>query len=275
MTGPDGPLAHRTLRSGAGTPLVLLPSFPLDVRMWDDVAALLPAGRTVVAVDPPGFGRSPGPAQVAGMLGTDATPSLETVADAVAATLAAAGIDRAVVAGLSMGGYVAMALLERHPRLVAGLALLDTRSTPDDDAARANRHRVADAVLATGTLDELAGTPRALLGADSREGRPELLERMAGWIDEGNPEGVAWAQRAMAARPDRTAVLTAFDGPAVVVVGDQDELTPVPTAEHLARALGDVELVVVPGAGHLTSLEDPAAVSSALARLLERVPERR
>lgn len=270
----DGPLALHTVRTGDGTPLVLLPSFPLDRRMWDDVAALLPPGPAVLVLDPPGFGTSPAPDAVARALGVDAAPALETAADAVAATVRAAGVDRAVVAGLSMGGYVAMALLERHPDLVAGLALVDTRSTPDDDAARANRHRVADAVETSGSLAELAGTPSALLGADSRVHRPELGDRMAAWIADATPDGVAWAQRAMAARPDRTAVLVGFTGPAVVVVGEQDEVTPVPTARHMAAALGDAEVVVVPGAGHMTSIEAPAAVAAALSRLLARVTQR-
>jgi pimeloyl-ACP methyl ester carboxylesterase len=266
----DG-LAVRTYATGPGVPLVLLPGFPFDCRMWDDVAALLPAERTVVALDPPGLGRSPGGEAVARALGLPDEPSLETAAEAVAATLRAIGIDRAAVAGLSMGGYVAMALLERHPALVAGLALLDTRSTADDDAARANRLRIADAVLATGSLDALSGMPSALLGAEHRERRPDLADRLRGWIVEQPPAGVAWAQRAMAARPDRTAVLASFEGPAAVVVGVQDEITPVAAAEHLVAALGDAELVVVPGAGHMTSVEAPGLVAAALARLLERV----
>ncbi len=267
----DDVLARHTYASGDGVPLVLLPSFPLDRRMWDDVAALLPGGRTVLALDPPGLGTSPDPAAVARSLGAGDEPSLETAADAVAATLRGAGVERAVVAGLSMGGYVAMALVERHPELVAGLALVDTRSTPDDDAARANRHRIADAVSATGTLEELAGTPRALLGRDSRGQRPDLVDRLRDWIGEQTPSGVAWSQRAMAARPDRTAVLAGFRRPAVVVVGDQDELTPVAAAEHLVAALPDAELVVVPGAGHMTTVEHPGPVADALVRLLDRV----
>ncbi|WNB84944.1 alpha/beta hydrolase [Cellulomonas sp. ATA003] len=97
---------------------------------------------------------------------------------------------------------------------------------------------------------------------------------MAAWIADATPDGVAWAQRAMAARPDRTAVLVGFTGPAVVVVGEQDEVTPVPTARHMAAALGDAEVVVVPGAGHMTSIEAPAAVAAALSRLLARVTQR-
>ena len=270
----DDGLARHTYATGTGVALVLLPGFPLDRRMWDDVAALLPGGRTVLALDPPGMGRSPRPTDVARALGVDPEPSLDTAADAVAAALRAAGIGRAVVAGLSMGGYTAMALLERHPGLVAGLALVDTRSTPDDDAARANRLRVADTVLAAGTLDALDGTPLSLLGADSRSGRPELVERLRGWIGDEGPEGVAWSQRAMAARPDRTSVLAGFVGPAVVVVGEQDELTPVSAAEHMVAALADAELVVVPEAGHMSSVEAPEPVAGALTRLLARVDAR-
>ncbi len=249
-----------TFAAGDGLPLVLLPGFPLDHRMWADVAALMPPDRTVVAVDPPGLGRS----------AADGEPSLESAADAVVATLGAHGISRAVVAGLSMGGYTALALVERHPALVAGLALVDTRSTPDDDAGRANRLRVADAVLAAGDVSELSGTPRALLGAPNRD-RADLVDQLATWIGEQAPAGVAWSQRAMADRPDRTAVLSGFAGPALVVVGATDDLTPVAAAEHMAAALPQVELVVVPRAGHMTSIEDPAAVAAALTRLLGRV----
>jgi pimeloyl-ACP methyl ester carboxylesterase len=267
----DGLLATHTYARGGGTPLVLIPGFPLDRRMWDDVATRLPAGVTVLAVDPPGLGRSPDGEVVGAALGVGPVPSLETSADAVAATLRAAGIRRVVVAGLSMGGYIAMALLERHPELVAGVALVDTRSTPDDDAGRANRLRVADSVLASGRLDELAGMPRTLLSPEN-QGRPDLVERVAGWIGEQRPLGVAWSQRAMAARPDRTTVLAACQVPAVVVVGEQDRITPVAAAEHMMDVLHDAaDLVLVPHAGHLTSVEDPDAVAEALTELVRRV----
>ena len=266
----DAALSVHTFAAGDGLPLVLLPGFPFDHRMWADVAAMLPPDRTVVAVDPPGLGRSAAGDAVAQALGAGPEPSLETAADAVAATLHAHGITRAVVAGLSMGGYTALALVERHPALVAGLALVDTRSTPDDDAGRANRLRVAEAVLAAGDLSELSGTPRALLGAANRD-RTDLVGQLATWIGEQSPAGVAWSQRAMAARPDRTAVLTGFTAPALVLVGADDELTPVAAAEHMAAALPQVELVVVPRAGHMTSIEDPATVAAALTGLLGRV----
>ncbi|WP_225753735.1 alpha/beta fold hydrolase [Actinotalea sp. Marseille-Q4924] len=269
----DGMLRLHVLRQGAPDrlPLVLLHGFPLDHRMWLDVTDLLPGDPTVLAPDLPGFGASPAGEDVAEALGapTDA-PSLDVAADAVAAALQDAGVERAVVAGLSMGGYVAMALLERHPGLVAGLGLIDTRSTADDDAARARRLDVAATVLAEMRVDAVFGMRTAVLGATNRVARPDLVDRIEGWIRDQGPAAVAWAQRAMASRPDRTEVLAGFDGPAVVVVGEEDELAPPPAAEHMVDVLRDVELTVVPRAGHMTSNESPEPVAAALAGLLRR-----
>ena len=192
------------------------------------------------------------------------------MADGVAATLRGAGVARAVVAGLSMGGYVAMALAERHADLLAGLALLDTRSGADADAARDNRLRVADAVLAEDSVEPVLGMRTTLLGATSRATRPDLVEHLETWIGDQGPRGVAWAQRAMAARPDRTAVLREVTCPALVVVGEQDELTPPEAARAMAEALGGCEVVVVPGAGHMTPIENPEPVAVALSGLLHR-----
>lgn len=255
----DGP-SHATR---TGVPLVLLHAFPFDARMWDDVGAAVPAGRHVLALDLPGHGQARGV--------TPDEPSLEASADAVASTLAELGIGAAVVAGLSMGGYVALALLERHPGLVAGLALLDTRSTPDTDQARANRLRVADAADATGTVDEVRPMARAVLGPTTLASRTEVVDRVAAWVDEQPPPGVAWTQRAMAARPDRTEPLAAFDGPALVLVGAEDAVTTVADAEHMSVALRDARLVVVPHAGHLSAVETPAVVADELEALARRV----
>jgi len=279
----DGLLAVHTYRVGpiAQVPLVLLHGFPVDHRMWDDVVDLLLGTRTVIALDLPGLGGSPSGEDVADALRVSGEPSLrvsgepslDTSADAVAATLRAAGVRRAVVAGLSMGGYVAMALVERHPDLVAGLGLLDTKSTADDDAARANRQRVADTVLADDHLEAVLGMRRALLGETSRELRPDLAERLERWIRDQGPAGVAWSQRAMAARPDRTAVLAGFAGPALVLVGAEDEATPLAAARHLEAALPAAELVVVAAAGHMSTIENPEPVAAALDALALRVDE--
>jgi pimeloyl-ACP methyl ester carboxylesterase len=243
-------------------PVVLLHAFPLDSRMWDDVAPLVPGPRNVLAVDLPGLGGSAGP--------WPSAPSLDDAADAVAQTLAAVDITRAIVVGLSMGGYVALALLDRHPGLIAGLGLLDTRSTADDDAARANRLRMAGELESSGTVDAVRPMARSLLGETSRTLRPELADRIDVLIDQQTPAGVAWSQRAMAARPDRTDALRRFVGPALVLVGDEDVAAPVAAAEHMVAALAAPHLVVVPHAGHLTAIEDPGAVAAAIGDLAGR-----
>ncbi|MBO1750843.1 alpha/beta hydrolase [Actinotalea sp. BY-33] len=269
----DGMLRLFTLREGRQEkmPLVLLHGFPLDHRMWHDVTDLLAGDRTVLAPDLPGFGASPTGPDIARTLSADvATPSVDVMADGVAAVLRAEGVERAVVAGLSMGGYVAMALLERHPDLVAGIGLVDTKSTADDDGARAKRFEVARTVRAEMRVDAVFGMRTSVLGATNRIARPDLVERIERWIRDQGPEAVAWAQEAMADRPDRTRVLEGYTGPAVVVVGDEDELSPVPAAEHMVGALREAELVVVRGAGHMTPNESPEPVASALATLLRR-----
>ncbi len=272
----DGMVRLHTLRRGVpgSLPLVLLHGFPLDHRMWLDVTDLLAGDRTVIAPDLPGFGTSPTGPDVAASLGADPSPSLDVMGDGVVAALRAAGVTRAVVAGLSMGGYVAMSIVQRHPELVAGLALIDTKSTADDDEARQKRLTIADTVVSQMRVDAVFGMRTSVLGATNRVARPDLVERIERWIRDQGPHAVAWAQRAMAARPDRTDVLRGYDGPSVVVVGDEDELSPVPAAEHMAAALQGTDLVVVPGAGHMTSNESPEPVASALTALLRRAEER-
>jgi len=255
---------HTYRTGGAGLPLVLLHGFPLDHRMWDAAAALVPGERPVLAVDLPGT-----PADHQEL----PEPSLDESADRVAAELRAAGVDRAVVAGLSMGGYVVLALLERHPDLVAGAGLVDSKSTADSDDARANRLRIAAEADQSGRVAPVRPMSTTLLGESSRTSRPELVDTLAGWIEDQRPAGVAWSQRAMAARPDRTDVLRAYTGAALVLVGDEDTVTPVEAAEHMAAAVPQAALVVVPRAGHMSALEQPAAVADALGELAQRADD--
>ena len=250
--------------TGPATALVLLHGFPVDHRMWDDVIGSLAVGIPVVAPDLPGLGDAAVP---------EGAPSLDRSADEVAALVEAAGHSRVVVAGLSMGGYVALALAERHPGLVAGLALVDTKSTADDEPARANRERVAGEVDASGSVDAVLGMVGSLLSDESVRERPDLPSTITGWIREQPPAGVAWSQRAMAARPDRSDVLAAFDGPVVVVVGEDDAVTPLAAAQNMTGTARDAELVTIPGAGHLSAVEAPGAVAEALDELLRREGE--
>jgi pimeloyl-ACP methyl ester carboxylesterase len=243
-------------------PLVLLHAFPLDSSMWDGVLPGVRGLARVIAVDLPGFGASPAPA---------GEPSLDAVADAVLETAHGLGHDRVVLAGCSIGGYVALAAVRRAPQRVAGLGLVDTTAEADGEEARTNRERIAQAVLGEAGTRALLPMLDTLLGPTSHAERPDVVQAVTDLVRAADPLAVAWAQRAMAARPDSTALLPAVAVPAAVVVGDEDGVTGPDLARAMTAALPDAVLAILPRAGHLSPLERPEPVAAALASLLVRV----
>jgi pimeloyl-ACP methyl ester carboxylesterase len=258
-------VAVHELHEGGGLPIVLIHAFPLDHRMWIDAAAALPTGIRAVAVDLPGQGFS--------SLGR-MEPEVDLVADAIHDTVAKMGIHNAVVVGVSMGGYVALALAERHPGFVVGLGLVDTRTTPDTPQAKERRLRLAKKMEMDQTLDPMLVEPARLLGETTKSERRHLLPTIDAWVHAQAPRGLAWAQRLMAHRPDRTEVLRAFAGPVAVVVGDEDTVTPLIEAQHMVDVAADVELTIIERSGHLSPIEHPQAVADALAALHHRATHR-
>ncbi|MPY58099.1 alpha/beta hydrolase [Streptomyces spongiae] len=230
--------------------------------MWQAQAAALRArGHTVITPDQRGFGRTP--------LGT-APPSLDTVADDLAALLDRHRIGSVALAGCSMGGYAAMAFLRRHPHRVRALALLATRAGADRPEEAAERIRFADLLLDDASRDQLvAHTTPLLLGATTRTRHPDLVERVTAMAATAAPESVAWAQCAIAARPDSLSVLCGADVPAVVLAGDEDELVAGDEAATMAEALPRGRLVTIEAAGHLPPLEAPDRVSELLMALVD------
>ena len=248
--------------------VVLLHAFPLDKRMWDDVVGpVAESGWDVVVPDLPGFGESR-----FGDDGADEEPSLAHLARAVLAILDRLGVSNAVVCGLSLGGYVAMEIVRQDPARVAGIALVDTKATADGDEARANRLRVADQVLAAGSTEALARAMLPnLLGATTHASRPDVVETVRGWIRTTDPAAVAFAQRAMAARPDALADLASLAVPGLVVWGEEDSLSPRGEQDLMVAAMRDARFVEIPGAGHLTAVEAPEALTQALIAFLSDV----
>ena len=251
---------------GTGPVVVLLHAFPCDSRMWEPQAqALAASGCRVLAYDLPGFGASALPA---------AMPSLDAVAEVVVADLALRGVDRAVLAGVSLGGYLAMAMVRAQPELVAALVLCDTKATADGEQALANRERIAAAVEAepssVARILEQAVLP-GLLGETTFRDRPEVVEQVRGWLRAADATTVAWYQRAMAGRPDSRAALEAAALPTLVVRGDEDALSSLAEADILVGTSPDATLLAVPGAGHLANVEDPSAVTEAVVRFVEIV----
>lgn len=235
------------------TPLVLLHAFPLDHRMWAgvdlDVETITPDQR--------GFGATP--------LGAD-EPDLSHVADDVIAQLAGR---RALIGGCSMGTYVAMAVLRAAPELVAGLVLVSGRATADTDAGLANRHAMAARIEAEGPGFVPDATLPNLLGAETHERRPEVVATVRQLVSEQDGAAIAWAQRAMGARPDSSDLLRATDVPTLVVRGEQDAIVPVEEADALATLMPKAEVVTLAGVGHLPPLEAPEEFTGAVARWLE------
>jgi pimeloyl-ACP methyl ester carboxylesterase len=249
------------IEAGRGPALVLLHAFPLNASMWSAQREALGESYRVICPDQRGFGGT--------QLGHD-DPSLDEVADDVAAMLDARKVGTCVLGGLSMGGYVAMALLRRHPERVRGLILADTKAGADSPEGVANRLRIAEQVVADGNaqllLDEVLP---ALVGDTTKESRPLVFGRVKALVERAPAYAVAWAQRAMAARPDSFDTLRAVSVPALVVVGAEDALSSPADAQAMADAIPDARLVTIPEAGHLTAVEAPEAFASAVREFLE------
>jgi pimeloyl-ACP methyl ester carboxylesterase len=253
---------------GAGRPLLLLHAFPCDGTLWSEqVGPCQEAGWRTLVPDLPGFGGSdllPG------------EPRLEDVVEKVARTVLDLGLDGIVVGGVSLGGYVAMGLVRRHPSLVSALLLCDTKASADTAEARAGRERLAAVCEAepdqVGRILNQAVLP-GLLGSTARETRPAVVERTRGYLDRVDADTVAWYQRAMAQRPDSHAALRQWAGPTLVLWGAEDDLSPEEDQERLLGALPGSRRARIPGAGHLAVIEDPRAATAAILDFLAALPD--
>jgi len=237
--------------------LVLIHAFPVDAAMWDGQAAAL-TGQADVAVPPlPGFGGAPPVGDVM---------SMDAAADRVAAEMDRVGMDRAVVCGLSMGGYVAFSMWRRHRDRIAGLALADTRAEPDDEAGRERRRLVAEKARGQGS-GAIADEPPPLL---SEQAEPALWDRVKEMIRRQPGESIAAASLGIGGRADARPLLPEIDVPTTVIVGSADTLTPPAMSEAMVAAIPGADLVVLPGAGHLSNLEAPDGFTAALRAVLQR-----
>lgn len=250
--------------AGAGLPVLLLHAFPLSGAMWDPQVEALAGSCRLIVPDLSGFGASQG-------VPPDGVCRMSDLAADAVALLDQLEIGRAVVCGLSMGGYAALAFAEGAPERLRGLVLADTRAGADSEEARQRRLDMARRVLEEGTGFLPDALLPKLLGRTTRERRPDVGTRVERMIREAPPAGVAAAQRGMAQRPDRSRVLPRLDVPVLILVGEEDELTPPVESRHLEKEIRGAELVVLPESGHLASLESPEAFNEALGAFLRRV----
>lgn len=251
----------------ATTVVVLLHGFPHDRAFWaaqvEAHGAMFPAIRFLIP-DLPGFGRS--------------TPLADTTmdgyADAVASMLDAAGVRQAVIGGLSMGGYVAFSVWRRHADRTRALLLMDTRADDDSAAVRDRRLASIGIVERDGIGPLVAGMLPTQLGATTRATLPAVVERVENMLRRAPAAGVIGATRAMLARADSRATLPSITVPTLVLVGDEDTLTPYSDAVVIASAIEGSRLVTIPDAGHLAPLEQPATVNAAIAEFLDLLADR-
>lgn len=245
---------------GDGTAVLLLHAFPLNARMWDPQVEALGDRFRLIRPDLLGFGESEAPEDVAEY-------SVDAFADQAKAALDDAGVGSAVVVGLSLGGYVALAFQRRHGDTVRGLVLADTRAEADAPANIEKRTAQQGTVRSDGPGALTEGLLGALLAATTRDNKPDVVETTRRLMD--NPAaGYVGALEAMKKRPDSTPGLAAIDVPTLIVVGEGDTLTPPELSRKLHEHIGGSRLVVLPEAGHLSNLEAPDAFNGALAEFI-------
>ncbi len=252
------------LDRGAGLPVVLLHGFPLDHTMWSAQIAALAATHRVIAPDLRGFGQSSL---------DDADPAkgvtMEQYADDVAELLDHIGVrEPLVLAGFSMGGYIAWQFVRKHQDRLRALIQVDTRAAADTDEARKNRLKMAENIHAWGSarVAEIMG-PK-LFAAGRFEANPSIVQELRDVVARTNPDAIACAQRGMAARPDMTSFLPSIRVPTLVIAGAEDALTPASEAREFAHKIPNSRYVEIPDAGHMTTMENPQAVNDAMTKFL-------
>ena len=224
--------------------LLLIHGFPLDGTMWEPQEASLRERVPIVAPHLPGFGGTPGAGDVM---------TMTAAASRCVEALDEAGADRAVVCGLSMGGYVALELWRSHRERVAGFLFANTRATPDDDDGKERRRALAGRLRGEG-IDFLVESPGPLL---SDQADQELWERVRTIVAAQPAESVAAAALGMAERPDSTGDLPGIDVPTMVITSSDDTLIPPDQTAPMADAIPGARFESIDAAGHLSNMEAP------------------
>jgi pimeloyl-ACP methyl ester carboxylesterase len=230
--------------------------------MWEAQLALADRGWRVIAPQFRGFDGGPA--------GDPPAQSVDDYAGDVVDLLDGLHIHEAVVGGLSMGGYVAFALLRHAARYVRGLILADTKAQADTPEGVEGRKRLIELVGSKGPAAVAEEMIPTLLGETTRRTRPDLVDRVRALATSSSAEAIAGALRALMTRPDSTPQLSTIHVPTLIVVGEEDTVTPRAAAEDMQRGIAGSELVAIPVAGHLTNLEQPTAFDAAVAQFLDK-----
>lgn len=245
--------------TGLGLPVVLLHGYPFNRSLWTEQVSALSNSYRVVTPDLRGLGES------------DSRPGAATMnrmADDVVELLDQLEIQRAVIGGLSMGGYVALAFYKQFPSRVRALVLADTRAQADTEEGKQTRFQQAEKALAEGMAGIADSMLPKLLTPETVSKRPEVVKRVRDMMLKTKPEGAAGALLGMAERDDQTSLLSQIACPALILVGREDPITPLQDSEKMNRAIAGSRLVVIDNAAHLSNLERTEQFNDALVQFL-------
>lgn len=246
---------------GSGDPIVFVHGFPHRRTLWAPQLGALVDRARCIAVDLRGFGES----------APDGAVSMDVYADDIIALLDQRKVERAVVCGLSMGGYVAFALWRRFPARVRGLVLMDTKAGADNPEAVSKRKEMIELARERGSAAVADAMITGMVGRSTREKCPEVADAVHRMLESAPVEGIIGALEAMMTRSDSTPTLSTIDVPTLIIVGEEDALTPPKEAQIMHDAIHGSRLEVIPGAGHVSNLERPATVNHVLSEFLASI----
>jgi pimeloyl-ACP methyl ester carboxylesterase len=247
--------------NGTGVPVVFIHGFPHNRTLWAAQLRGLSGQARCVSVDLRGFGET-----------TAAAPwTVDQFADDVVGLLDLLRIDRAVVAGLSMGGYVALATWRRHVARVRGLVLANTRAGADSAEGKERRRSLVALAKEQGPGAVVDAMAPGMIGKTTRAKNPEVVNVVQRMMMSTKVEGVVGGLQAMMERADSTPTLETIDVPTLIITGDEDAIIPVEEARALHGAVRGSRLEIIGGAGHLSNVERPAAFNHVVAEFLARL----
>ena len=262
----DG-LSVQYLDEGGGDRVVVfVHGFPFRASMWaPQIPVTIEGGCRAIAPDLPGFGGSSVPAERSAY-------SIDGYADLVAALTGELGLGAVVLVGLSMGGYIALAVARRHPEVLAGLVLADTRADPDSPEGRQTRSDQQAVVEERGDVAPLVDSLLTRILAEAGPRHAEVRATLGDMMRSTAPAAWIGALEAMKQRRDQTDLLPSISVPTLVVVGEHDGLAPVDVAEAMAKSIPGARLEIVPEAGHVSNLENPEVFNRVLSEFLTTLP---
>jgi 3-oxoadipate enol-lactonase len=246
----------------SGLPVVFIHGFPFSQEMWRSQVAELSSDYRMITYDVRGHGKS----EVG-----DGQYAIEFFVDDLIGLLDHVQIEKAVVVGLSMGGYIALRAIERNPERFKGLALCDTRSEADPNEGKIKRAGNIKSVKTDGVKKYAEGFVRAVFAPQTFERNPEAIKFIRNIIENTSPISIAGTLLALASRTDTTESLSKINVPTLILVGEHDALTPVSAARSMNEKIRQSELYVISDAAHLSNLENPEEFNKHLSGFLRRI----